>query len=134
MKWEVVSNPNDSVSLTLPDGSQKILPKGNTLAEVTESIGKAVFDSAIAAELNGEAVNLSAEVTKDARLNIITLHDKEAFDIIRRSCALILGQAVKELFPNVQRVEAVINDYGFYYDFLAHTPLPRPTCFALNNV
>lgn len=122
MMSEVVSNPNNSVSLTLPDGSQKIFPKGNTLVEVIKSMGKAVFDSAIAAELNGEAVDLSAELATDARLNIITLHDKEAFDIIRRSCALILGQAVKELFPNAQRVEAVINDYGFYYDFFSLTP------------
>lgn len=122
MMSEVVSNPNNSVSLTLPDGSQKIFPKGNTLVEVTKSMGKVVFDSAISAELNGEAVGLNAELVTDARLNIITLHDKEAFDIIRRSCALILGQAVKELFPNAQRVDAVVNDYGFYYDFFSSAP------------
>ena len=122
MMSEAVSNPQNSVSLTLPDGSQKNFPKGNTLFEVTKSMGKAVSDSAIAAELNGEAVDLSAELAADARLNIITLHDKEAFEIIRRSSALILGQAVKELFPDTQRVEAVISEHGFYYDFFSPTP------------
>jgi len=122
MMSEAVSNPQNSVSLTLPDGSQKNFPKGNTLFEVTKSMGKAVSDSAIAAELNGEAVDLSAELAADAKLNIITLHDKEAFEIIRRSSALILGQAVKELFPDAQRVEAVINEHGFYYDFFSPTP------------
>lgn len=120
---EAISSPQQNVILTLPDGSQRDFVKGNTIHEITKIMGQAVFESAIAAEVNGEAVDLSTTLDADVRLNIITLHDQEALEIIRRSCAYLLGQAVKELFPEAQRVEAVLTEHGFYYDFFSTVPL-----------
>lgn len=120
---EITSPVQPALSVTLPDGSQRGFVQGNTIHEVTKGMGKAVCDSAVAAEVNGTAVDLSAELSADAQLNIITLHDKEALAIIRRSCAHILGQAVKELYPQTQRVEAAVTEYGFYYDFFSAVPL-----------
>lgn len=119
---EAISPPPKTISLTLPDGSRRDFAQGNTLHQVTKALGKTVSESAIAAELNGKAVDLSVALAEDARVNIITLHDKEALEIIRLSCALILGQAVKEVFPDAQRVEVVLNEHGFHYDFHSHIP------------
>ncbi|MFG1173920.1 threonine--tRNA ligase [Erwiniaceae bacterium CAU 1747] len=122
---EAISSSLKTVSLTLPDGSRRDFTQGNTLHEVTKTLGKTVSESAVAAELNGKRVDLSLALKDDAQVNIITLHDKEALEIIRLSSALILGQAVKELFPETQRVEVGLNEQGFHYDF--HSPSPFTT-------
>ncbi|MBK0093605.1 MULTISPECIES: threonine--tRNA ligase [Erwiniaceae] len=111
-----------TISLTLPDGSRRDFAEGKTLFEVTETLGKTVSESAVAAELNGNTVDLSLTLAEDAQVNIITLHDKEALEIIRLSSALVLGQAVKELYPDVRRVEVVLNEHGYHYDFQIKTP------------
>ena len=54
---------------------------------------------------------------KDANLRIITAKDPEGLEIIRHSCAHLLAQAVKQLFPEAQVTIGPVIEDGFYYDF-----------------
>ncbi|MEM0912312.1 MAG: threonine--tRNA ligase, partial [Pseudomonadota bacterium] len=56
------------------------------------------------------------EITSDATLQIITARDAEGLEIIRHSCAHLLGHAIKQLFPDVKMAIGPVIDNGFYYD------------------
>ena len=49
-------------------------------------------------EVNGELKDLSFEITKDAKVRIITSKDKEGLEVIRHDAAHIMAMAVQEIF------------------------------------
>ena len=52
----------------------------------------------------------------DARLEIITAKDEDGLEIIRHSCAHLIGHAVKQLYPEAKMAIGPTIDNGFYYD------------------
>ena len=76
----------------------------------------------IASRVNGELVDASDLIENDAQLSIITAKDEEGLEIIRHSCAHLLGHAIKQLWPNTKMAIGPVIDNGFYYDVdLDHT-------------
>lgn len=76
----------------------------------------------IAGRVNGELVDASDLIENDAQLSIITAKDEEGLEIIRHSCAHLLGHAIKQLWPNTKMAIGPVIDNGFYYDVdLDHT-------------
>ncbi len=61
-------------------------------------------------------------ITSDATLSIITPKDPEGVEIIRHSCAHLVGHAVKQLFPEAKMVIGPVIDEGFYYDVAIARP------------
>ena len=57
--------------------------------------------------------------------SIITPKDKEGVEIIRHSCAHLVGHAVKQLYPDAKMVIGPVIEDGFYYDIATEKPL-RP--------
>lgn len=55
-------------------------------------------------------------------MQIITPKDPEGVEIIRHSCAHLVGHAVKQLFPDVQMVIGPVIEEGFYYDIFSPKP------------
>ncbi|TLY47991.1 MAG: threonine--tRNA ligase [Gammaproteobacteria bacterium] len=111
--------------ITLPDASQRTIPSGSTVFQVAEQIGPGLAKAAIAAEIDGQFVDLSYPIVKDIRLRILTTRDIEALAIIRHSTAHLLAHAVKQLFPTAQVTIGPVIENGFYYDFaLSHTFTP----------
>jgi threonyl-tRNA synthetase len=53
----------------------------------------------------------------NADCQLVYAHSKEAQDLVRHTCAHVLAQAVKELFPETQVTIGPVIDSGFYYDF-----------------
>ena len=104
-------------TITLPDGSQKQFDHAVTIAEVAQSIGAGLAKAAIAGEINDDLLDLSTSIENDAVLKIITAKDAEGVEIIRHSCAHLLAQAVKDLFPSAQVTIGPVIEDGFYYDF-----------------
>ena len=49
-------------------------------------------------------------------MQIITAKDDEGLEIIRHSCAHLIGHAIKQLFPDVKMAIGPVIDNGFYYD------------------
>ena len=90
------------MEIILPDGSKKILEEGATVYDVAASIGTSLAKAALAGKINGELVDVTAQVTDGATIEIITNKSPEALSIMRHSCAHIMAEAVQELFPGAQ--------------------------------
>lgn len=103
--------------ISLPDGSHREFDNSVTVAEVAASIGSGLAKAAIAAKIDDRLVDTSSIIDKDVSLAIITDRDPEALEIIRHSCAHLMAQAVKALFPTAQVTIGPVIDNGFYYDF-----------------
>ncbi|HTT08864.1 MAG TPA: threonine--tRNA ligase [Gammaproteobacteria bacterium] len=111
-----------SVTITLPDGSQRQFPRPVTAAEVAAAIGPGLAKAALAAKVNGRLVDTSYRIEQDAQLAIVTGKDAEGVEVIRHSCAHLLAQAVKQLFPDAQVTIGPVIENGFYYDFSYKRP------------
>jgi threonyl-tRNA synthetase len=111
--------------ITLPDATQRTVASDTTAYQVAEQIGPGLAKAAIAAEVDGQLVDLAYPISKDSRLRILTTRDPEALTIIRHSTAHLLAHAVKQLFPTAQVTIGPVIENGFYYDFaLSHTFTP----------
>lgn len=108
--------------ITLPDATQRTLPSGSTVFQVAEQICPGLAKAAIAAEVDGQLVDLSYPIVKDIRLRILTIRDAKTLDIIRHSTAHLLAHAVKQLFPTAQVTIGPVIENGFYYDFALSQP------------
>ncbi len=103
--------------ISLPDGSQRSFDQPLSVLDVAADIGPGLARATLAGEVDGKLVDASHLLDADARVRIITARDDEGVEILRHSCAHLLAQAVKELFPQAQvTIGPVIAD-GFYYDF-----------------
>ncbi|MFZ7198044.1 threonine--tRNA ligase [Avibacterium avium] len=102
--------------ITLPDGSQRQFDKHVTVLEVAQDIGAGLAKATIAGRVNGERRDACDLIEDDATLEIITAKDEDGLEIIRHSCAHLLGHAIKQLFPDVKMAIGPTIENGFYYD------------------
>ncbi|MGV6806456.1 MAG: threonine--tRNA ligase, partial [bacterium] len=76
----------------------------------------------IAGRVDGIRMDASDIIENDASLEIITAKDEDGLEIIRHSCAHLLGHAIKQIWPEVKMAIGPTIDNGFYYDVdLDHT-------------
>ncbi|HEV7486920.1 MAG TPA: threonine--tRNA ligase [Thermoanaerobaculia bacterium] len=106
----------------LPDGSQREVPDGATLADVAASIGRGLAKAAIAGKINGKVVDVYTQVPDSARVEIVTPKSEAGLDTIRHSTAHLMAMAVQELFPGTQVTIGPVIDNGFFYDFGTDRP------------
>lgn len=110
------------VAITLPDGSIRQFEGTTTVMEVAQDIGAGLAKATIAGRVDGRLVDASDPILTDARVEIITARDDEGVEIIRHSCAHLLGHAVKQLYPEVKMVIGPVIEEGFYYDIYSARP------------
>ncbi|PJK15296.1 threonine--tRNA ligase [Lysobacteraceae bacterium NML07-0707] len=110
------------IKITLPDGSQREFAQPVSVMEVAANIGAGLAKATIAGEVDGRLVDASDVIEADARLRIITAKDPEGVEIIRHSCAHLVGHAVKQLYPEVKMVIGPVIEDGFYYDIYSERP------------
>ncbi|MFB2746142.1 threonine--tRNA ligase [Aeromonas veronii] len=102
--------------ITLPDGSQRQFAHSVSVMDVAADIGPGLAKACIAGRVNGELVDACQLIEADAALAIITAKDEEGLDILRHSCAHLLGHAIKQLWPQTKMAIGPVIDNGFYYD------------------
>jgi len=102
--------------ITLPDGSQRSFENPVSTLDVANDIGPGLAKATIAGRVNGDRVDACDLINDDARLEIITAKDEDGLEIIRHSCAHLIGHAVKQLFPEAKMAIGPTIDNGFYYD------------------
>lgn len=108
--------------ITLPDGSQRQFTHPVSPLDVARDIGFDLAKVCIAGRVNGELVDAVDVIKHNAQLTIITTKDKTGLEIIRHSCAHLLGHAIKQIWPKTKMAICPIIDKGFYYDIeLDHT-------------
>src|SRR6058998_1971318 len=105
------------IRVTLPDGSQKTLPKGSTAADLARAIGPGLAKAALAAQVNGEVRDLSRPLPDGATVEIVTDKHAQALDVLRHSAAHVLATAVRQIFPHAKIGFGPPIEDGFYYDF-----------------
>ncbi len=120
-------------TITLPDGSQRQFDNPVSVYDVAASIGEGLARAALAGKVDGELVDTSYTIDQDAELAIITARDEEGIDVIRHSCAHLLAQAVKELFPTAQVTIGPVIENGFFYDFAYERPFTPEDLTAIEK-
>ena len=102
--------------ITLPDGSQREFDSAVSVYDIAADIGPGLAQATIAGEVDGNLVDACDLINDDASIRIITDRDSEGVEIIRHSCAHLLGHAVKQLYPTAKMVIGPVIENGFYYD------------------
>ncbi len=110
------------LNITLPDGSVRQYESPVTVAQIAASIGVGLARAAVAGRVNGKLVDACDPITEDSSVQIITPKDQEGIEIIRHSCAHLVGHAVKQLYPNAKMVIGPVIEEGFYYDIATEKP------------
>lgn len=110
------------LNITLPDGSVRQYESPVTVVQIAASIGAGLAKAAVAGRVNGKLVDACDPITEDSSVQIITPKDQEGIEIIRHSCAHLVGHAVKQLYPNAKMVIGPVIEEGFYYDIATEKP------------
>ena len=123
----------EKIIITLPDGSQKECPLGISIIDIARDIGPGLAKSTIAGQVNGKLVDACDPVNEDSNIRIITARDTQGVEIIRHSCAHLLGHAVKQIYPTVQMVIGPVIENGFYYDIAYERPFTPDDLSAIED-
>ena len=108
--------------ITLPDGSKRQFDAPVSVYQVAADIGPGLAKVTLGGRvfLNGDKAGQRVDahdlITDDADLVIFTPKDEDGLEIIRHSCAHLLGHAIKQLFPSVKMAIGPTIENGFYYD------------------
>ncbi|MDN3650459.1 threonine--tRNA ligase [Reinekea marina] len=84
--------------------------------QIAEDIGPGLARNTLAGRINGERVDACDLVTEDSDIQIITPKDDDGLEIIRHSCAHLIGHAIKQLYPDAKMAIGPTIENGFYYD------------------
>jgi threonyl-tRNA synthetase len=140
---------NETISIQLPDGSVREVPRGTTAFDVATSIsprlaaavvvarikplatataGAATEEDGSEASMYGAAasgerlVDLSAPLTESVSLELLKENDEAALKVVRHSAAHVMATAILELFPETKLGHGPATDAGFFYDVYRETP------------
>ncbi|WP_395947487.1 threonine--tRNA ligase [Caedibacter taeniospiralis] len=103
--------------ITLPDGSKRVFDKPVSVYTVALDVGAGLAKATLAGVVNGVDVDTSFVINDDTTLTLITAKDTKGLEILRHSCAHLLAQAVKQLYPKAQVTIGPVIEDGFFYDF-----------------
>ncbi|CAN5796376.1 threonine--tRNA ligase [soil metagenome] len=106
-----------SLTITLPDGSERAIDEPATPATLAASIGRGLAKAAIAAVVDGDEVDLDRPLHGGEQVAIITDGSPEGRHVLRHSTAHVMAQAVTRLFPGAKFSSGPAIENGFYYDF-----------------
>jgi len=104
------------IHITLPDGNIKAFENPITGFDLAKSISEGLARNCVAMELNGNRVDLNAQISQDAKVRLITSADPEALEILRHSAAHVMAQAILHLYPAAKLTIGPSVEDGFYYD------------------
>mgnify|MGYP003386359074 CR=1 FL=1 len=109
--------------ITLPDGSKREFESAVTVLDVASDISSGLAKATIAGVVNGDLVDACELIEANSTLRIITAKDEEGLEILRHSCAHLMGHAIQQLWPGVKMAIGPTIDNGFYYDVDADFPI-----------
>ena len=124
---------NDNINITLPDDSVKEVSKGASCADIAKSIGEGLLRASIAAKVDGKVVDLNLPINSDAHIEILTSKNEESHEILLHSCAHLLAQAVKILYPNAKIAIGPALKDRFYYDIDVDVSINEDELLKIEN-
>jgi threonyl-tRNA synthetase len=123
----------DMPVITLPDGSQRVFDAPLSVLDVAKDIGPGLAKATIAGKIDGVLVDACEIIDRDVKLAIVTSKDEAGLEILRHSCAHLLGHAIKQLWPHVKMAIGPVIDNGFYYDVDLDRPISTEDLAALEE-
>ena len=118
------------MKVTLKDGSFKEYDNAMSAYDIAKDISEGLARVACVAEIDGNVVDLRTIVDKDCELNILTFDSEAGKKAYRHTCAHVMAEAVKNLYPDAKLTIGPAIDNGFYYDF----DMPSLTREDLDNI
>lgn len=109
------------VKVKLNDGSIKEVENGTLIVSIAKELG--LLKTSLVAKLNDKLVDLKTPIEEDSELSFVSLNDKEAFEVLNHSCAHLMAQAMKRLYPGTRFGVGPAIEEGFYYDFSVPSPV-----------
>ena len=103
------------MKIILKSGDALEVAENATAMQAAMAISEGLARNAVCAKVNGELVDLSHELKEGDNLEIVTLKDKEGLQVYRHTCAHVLAQALKTVYPTCKLSIGPVIDNGFYY-------------------
>ena len=118
------------ITISLPDGSKRILPAGASGADLAADIGPGLAKAALIVSVDGIQRDLAGPLDDGASVAVITADSDAGLHTLRHSTAHVLAQAVLDLWPGATYAigPPILN--GFYYDF----ELPDGATFSADDL
>lgn len=113
------------MEILLLNGDALEVEDGATCLQAAQKISEGLARNAVAAKINGELCDLSKTLSHGDKLEIVTLKDKEGLEVYRHTCAHVLAQAIKNIYPTCKLAIGPVIDNGFYYDIDFNTPITQ---------
>ena len=88
----------------------------------------------VAGEIDSSLYDLSCAIPDMSSISFITSHDERGLEILRHSCAHLLGHALKQIYPDVEMVIGPVIDNGFYYDVKSSTSISENDLSKIENL
>ncbi len=102
--------------VTLKDGSKLPVEAPKSLYDLAGDISGGLQRAALAAEVDGEVVELAKVIDSDCAVNFLTFDAQKGKDVFRHTASHILAQAIKRLYPQAKLAIGPAIENGFYYD------------------
>lgn len=113
------------MNIILKNGSQVEVEEGADSFSVASKISEGLARNAVASKVNGVLCDLSHKLVDGDEVEIVTLKDKEGLEVYRHTCAHVLAQALKNVYPTCKLAIGPVIDNGFYYDIDFKTPITQ---------
>ena len=113
------------MNIVLKNGDALALQENATCLQAAQAISEGLARNAVCAKVNGALVDLSHTLKDGDALEIVTLKDKEGLQVYRHTCAHVLAQALKTVYPTCKLAIGPVIENGFYYDVDFVTPISQ---------
>ena len=104
------------IKITFPDGNQRQFESGITPLEIAKSISEGLARNTISALVDGQQVEVSTPITKNATVQLLTWNDEMGKKAFWHSSAHVLAQSILDFYPNAKLTIGPAIEKGFYYD------------------
>lgn len=104
------------IKITFPDLSVKEFENGVTANQIATSISPSLAKKCFIAKLNDELIDLNSPILNNGKIELITGGTSGYESVLNHSCAHLLAQAIRELYPNAMFGVGPAIEEGFYYD------------------
>ena len=109
----------------LKNGDELAVEEGAKCIDAAKAVSDSLARNAVAVKLNGKLTDLSAPLSQGDKVEFVTPKEKGGLEVCRHTCAHVLAQAVKTIFPTCKLAIGPVIENGFYYDFDFNTPITQ---------
>lgn len=116
-------NTNETLTITLSDGSKHTLEKGKPIIEIARSLQTPEELPFICAKVNNDILSLDFAPEMDCKVEFLNYKSPHGRDCYRRSLTFVLARAVMELYRNARLAIDHSIGNGFFYDLFTDVPV-----------